>query len=84
MEFMISAVFRPQDQAEIVSRIPQEQAHIRALHKQGIIKEIYISSDFTHVWIVMQGESQEQIQQNLQTLPLYSYMQVEIAALSQM
>jgi muconolactone delta-isomerase len=84
MEFMISARFRPQDRAEILARLPQEQARIKELKEQGIEQALYIKSDLSQVWIVMQGESQDQVQKSLESLPLHPYMEVEIAPLAEM
>ena len=64
MEFMVSVKFRSQDRAEIIARIPQEQARIKALKERGVEEALYISSDLSRVWIVMQGESQDQVQKN--------------------
>jgi len=83
MECMVSASFRPQDQAEILARIPQEQARIQTLREQGTVEALYISSDLSHVWIVMQGESQDRCK-GLESLPLYPYMEVAITPLSRM
>jgi muconolactone delta-isomerase len=69
---------------KILARIPQEQARIRALREQGTVKALYISSDRSHVWIVMQGESQDQVQKDLESLPLYPYMEVAITPLFRM
>jgi muconolactone delta-isomerase len=82
MECMVSASFRPQDQSEILARIPQEQARIQTLREQGTVEALYISSDRSHVWIVMQGKSQDQVQKDLESLPLYPYMEVTITPLS--
>ena len=84
MECMISVSFRPQDQAEILARIPQEQDRIQTLREQGTVEALYISSDLSHIWIVMQGESQDQVQKDLESLPLYPYMEVAITPLSMM
>ncbi len=84
MEFMVSMKFHPQDRAEIIARIPQEQARIKALRERGVEEALYISSDLSRVWIVMQGESQDQVQKNLESLPLYPYMELELVPLSKM
>jgi muconolactone delta-isomerase len=84
MEFMVSASFRPRDQAEILAHIPQEQARIQTLREQGTVEALYISSDLSHIWIVMQGESQDQVQKDLESLPLSPYMEVTITPLSRM
>jgi muconolactone delta-isomerase len=78
---MVEITFIPQHQPEIAALVPQEQAHIKTLMEQGIVQAIYISADRSHVWVVMQGESQEHVQQELQSFPLYPYMNVELTAL---
>ncbi|MGZ3646699.1 MAG: muconolactone Delta-isomerase family protein [Ktedonobacteraceae bacterium] len=80
MKFMVSTAFRGSTE-ERNALIPQEQAHIRALREKGIVEALYISADHPYVWIAMQGESKEFIQQTLQSLPLYPYMQPEITPL---
>ena len=81
MRFMVEIIFIPQHQSEIAALVPQEQAHIKTLMEQGIVQAIYISADRSHVWVVMQGDSQEHVQQEVQSFPLYSYMNVEFTAL---
>jgi len=81
---MVHATFHQQDQQNIMARIPQEQARIQTLREQGTVEALYISSDRSHVWIVMQGESQDQVQKDLESLPLYPYMEVVITPLSRM
>lgn len=73
MEFMVSANFRAQNQEEILALMPQEEAHIRALREQGTIQALYLSADRSHVWLVMRGESQDQVQKALEAFPLYPY-----------
>jgi hypothetical protein len=55
MEYMVSAGFRPQDQAEILARIQEEGARLQTLREQGTVEVVYLSADRSHVWIVMQG-----------------------------
>src|SRR5690349_18544028 len=76
MEFMVSVSFRPQDQAEILARMPQEPGCIRTLREAGTVKALYISSDRSPVWIVRQGGSEAQVQKGLESLPLSPYMEV--------
>jgi muconolactone delta-isomerase len=80
MKIMVSTGFQGSS-GEIQALIPQEQAHIKALMEGGIVEALYISADRSHVWIVMQGESEELVLQALQSLPLYPYMQPEITLL---
>ena len=80
MRFMVSTGFQGSTE-ERNALIPQEQAHIKALREKGIVEALYISTERPYVWIVMQGDSKEFIEQTLQSLPLYPYMQPEITAL---
>ena len=84
MEFMVHGTFRRQDQQAILERIPQERGRIQVLMQQGTLKALYIASDFSGVWLVMQGEAQDQVQKSLESLPLYPYMQLTITPLSRM
>lgn len=84
MKVMVSIRFSPQSsqqQSEMAALIPKEQAHIKELREQGTIEGFYLSTDHSHVWIVMQGESQEQIEQAVQSFPLYPYMALEFMPL---
>ena len=84
MKVMVSIRFNPQSsqqQSEMAALIPKEQAHIKELREQGSIEGFYLSTDRSHVWIVMQGESQEQVEQAVQLFPLYPYMILEFIPL---
>lgn len=81
MRMMITIHFDPQHFTAMGSLIPKEQEHVRELMGKGIIEAIYISADRTLVWLVMKGESKEQIEQELSAFPLYSYMQAQLVPL---
>ena len=74
MEFMVSGSFSPRDQEEILALVPQEQAHIHVLQEQGTIQALYHSADRSHVWLVIRGASQDQVQKALEAFPLYPYV----------
>jgi muconolactone delta-isomerase len=74
MKFMVSASLRAQDQKEMLALVPQEQAHIQVLQEQGTIEVHYLGADRLHVWVVMRGESQDQVQKVLESFPLYPYV----------
>ena len=80
MKFMVSTAFQGSTE-ERNALIPEERLHIKDLMEKGIVEALYISADHPHVWIVMQGESKEFVQQKLQSLPLYPFMQPEITPL---
>ena len=85
MEFMVSGSFYPHDQEEILTRLPQEQAHIHVLQEQGTIQALYLSADRSHVWLVIRGASQDEVQKTLEAFPLYPYVrEITIASLFKM
>ncbi|MBA2679439.1 MAG: hypothetical protein H0U76_13700 [Ktedonobacteraceae bacterium] len=80
--YMVSFTFIPGHQAEIMALIPQEQAHVKVLKEAGTLETLYLSSESGGGgWIVMQGESKEEVVKALETLPLHPYMVLEIATL---
>jgi muconolactone delta-isomerase len=78
MEYLVSASFHPQDQAEILAHIQEEEVRLQTLREQGTVKEVYLSADRLRVWLVMQGTSQDHVQKDLESLPLYPYMEIAI------
>ena len=82
MKYIIAITFNPQDGPAIAPLVPQEQAHVKQSRERGILEAVYISADRVRVWMVMNGESQEQVEQELKEFPLYPYMQPEIIPLS--
>jgi muconolactone delta-isomerase len=81
MRMMITIHFDPQHFAAMSALLPQEQEHVRTLTSQEIVEALYVSTDRTEVWLVMKGESQEQIEQELRTFPLYPYMKSQFVPL---
>jgi muconolactone delta-isomerase len=78
---MITIHFETQHLQEIRALVPKEQEHVKELMGKGTLEAIYLSSDRTTVWLVMKGESQEQIQQELTAFPLYPYMKPQLTPL---
>ena len=74
---MVHATFQQQEQQSILARVPQERERIKFLMEQGVVKALYIASDSSGVWLVVQGESQASVQQHLESLPLYPYMTLQ-------
>jgi muconolactone delta-isomerase len=86
MRSMVTIQFHPQQLTEqqrtaMMALIPEEQAHIKKLHEQGIVEAIYISEDRSQVWIAMQGETATTIEQELKSFPLYPYMELLLTPL---
>lgn len=77
MRMMITIHFDAQDFQAMSALIPKEQEHVKELKDKGIIEAIYISGDRTTVWLLMDGESKEQLEQELSTFPLYPFMKAQ-------
>ena len=81
MRMMITIHFDPQHFEAMSALLPKEQEHIRGLMSKGIVEAIYVSADRTVVWLLMKGESREQLEQELSTFPLYPYMKPQFVPL---
>jgi muconolactone delta-isomerase len=81
MRMMITIRFEAQQMEAIQALVPKEQEHIRELRGKGVVEALYISSDSSVVWVVMKGDSQEEIERELSGFPLYPYMQSQLVAL---
>ena len=82
MRSMITIQLDMQHREEITALVPQERAYVSELMSKGTIEAIYMSANRSGFWLVMRGESQEQIQQALSTFPLYPYMKPDFSPLS--
>jgi muconolactone delta-isomerase len=74
MRSMITIQLDMQHREEIAALVPQERAYVSELLSKGTIEALYMSANRTGFWLVMRGESQEQLQQALSAFPLYPYM----------
>lgn len=88
MRYMVTFTLAVEHQIEIAALMPDEQAHSQALQERGIIEAVYLSSAMIqnehggHGWLVMKGESQTAVENELAGFPLHSYTTLEeIAAL---
>ncbi|HEY7414151.1 MAG TPA: hypothetical protein VH593_03085 [Ktedonobacteraceae bacterium] len=46
------------------------------------LEAIYLSSDRLTVWLIMPGNSQDEVEKALKAFPLYPYMHYELTSLS--
>ncbi len=81
MRMMITIQFDAHDFAAMSALIPEEQEHVRMLMSERKLEAIYISAERTVVWLVMKGETKEQIEQELNAFPLYPYMKLQFTPL---
>lgn len=81
MRFMVNLRFQTDDPTAMRAHIPREQAHVRELTEQGTIHGLYLAADGSRGWMVLQGHSDEHVQDLLEDFPLRPYMDVEVVPL---
>lgn len=75
---MVFALFDRHDETAFRAAIPAEQALVQNLEEQGRVEAQYFSLDRSKGWMIMHGDSQEQIKQILRSFPLSPYMHTEL------
>ena len=81
MKAMVTVQLDTQQHEEISALVPQEREYVSQLMGQGGIESLYMSERRFAFWLVMKGESLEQIQQELSAFPLYPYMKLDFTPL---
>ena len=81
MKYMIDVTFVPGQQEAMAALLPAEQAHVRKLLEQGVMDRIHIAADRTHIWVTVNGDTQDDVRQTMGELPLYPYMRLEYTPL---
>jgi hypothetical protein len=61
MRCLVSSSFVPGTEAARAALLPAEQAHVKKLMEQGILEAGYLAADRAHLWMGLQGESQDQV-----------------------
>ncbi len=82
IDFMVTVVYDQGDSELLMSLLPAEQARMNELVELGIIGHGFLSSDRSIAWWVMKGKSQEIVQEIIETLPLFPFMDVGIIPLT--
>jgi muconolactone delta-isomerase len=83
MRSMVTVNLDMQQREEISALVPQERAHVSKLLSKGTIEAFYMGARGDGCfWLVIKGESEEQIEQELQAFPLYPYMSLEFIPLT--
>jgi muconolactone delta-isomerase len=83
MRSMIMIQLDMQHREEIAALVPQEREYVSELMSKGTIEALYMSANRSSCWLVMRGESPEQIQQALSAFPLYPYMKPDFTPLAE-
>jgi muconolactone delta-isomerase len=67
---------------EFLSLIPHQRAHINKMMADGVLNSYALSSDRTKVWAIIVAESEMEVDNVLQTMPLFDYMESTIYELA--
>jgi muconolactone delta-isomerase len=81
MKYMVNVTFVPGEQETISALLPAERAHVGRLLEQGVMDRIHVAADRSHIWVAVNGETQDDVRQTMSELPLYPYMQLEYTPL---
>ncbi len=83
MRFLTKETFKAPPTAEVQALIPAEQARVKELTEQGMIKAVYVAADQSGAWIVWNVDSQAALEETHNILPLYPYLNSEITVLAE-
>ena len=80
-EYMIIVNFISGFTEEFVGLIPEQRAQINRLMEKGIQTSYSLTADRSTLWLTLLATSTEAVRQTMKTMPLYPFMQFEIAEL---
>jgi muconolactone delta-isomerase len=83
MQFMLKMTWNRPIDNEIMALMPAEQARITELTEQGVHETAYLAADRSTLWSVWNCASQDQVQESLETLPLFPFSDFEITPLGE-
>jgi muconolactone delta-isomerase len=81
MRFMLKATWKQPLDETMMALLPAEEARADELAEQGILEALYLPADQSGAWTVWRCESQDEVQEIAQTLPLYKFLNFEITPL---
>lgn len=81
MRFMLKATWKQPLDETAAALLPAEEAKADELAAQGILEALYLPADQSGAWTVWRCESQAEVQEIAQTLPLYKFLNFEITPL---
>ena len=71
MRFMVEGTPSGAFTADLMALLPAESARGRELDAQGIRTAFYLAADMSNTWQVFTAATQEDVQQVLESFPLY-------------
>ena len=82
MRFLIKSTFKAPPTDEAMALIPAEKARSQELADQGVREALYTAADRSAVWFVWNCDSHEAVEETLQSLPMYDFLDFEVTLLA--
>lgn len=79
---MVDVQFPSEPDEEYISLIPDQRMTVARLMDKGVITGYALSADRTHLWMMVSANTERQVWEVLQKMPLYRYMNVIIEELA--
>lgn len=77
-QFMVEVAIPAEPNAEFISLIPAQRAHIEKLLEEGTVMGYSLSLDRSRLWITLTARNEREALQILKTFPLYEYFEVSM------
>lgn len=74
--YMVTIIWTQPLGEEFNALVPAEMAKVEEQVKLGIRGETFVAADMTKVWTLYMAQTEAEVQQALETLPLYNFMDV--------
>jgi muconolactone delta-isomerase len=83
MRFMVTVQLEipPERREEFAAKLPAENAYIAEEIHRGHLEGIYYAAGAPTVWAIVQADSLEAAQRQVEAYPLYSFMRLTYAPL---
>lgn len=82
MKCLVGATFIPGTENQRAALLPAEQAHVKELMEHGVMETGYLAADRSRAWMILRGESRDQIRQTMTGFPFYPFMELELTPLA--
>ncbi|MFN5319757.1 MAG: muconolactone Delta-isomerase family protein [Bacteroidia bacterium] len=81
-QYIIDFELPDQISSDFVRLIPAQRRQINELMAEGVILAYALASDRTKVWAAIVAASEDELNEILQSMPLYSYMEPTVYPLA--
>ncbi|MFT5833107.1 MAG: hypothetical protein ACI97N_000733 [Cognaticolwellia sp.] len=81
-QFMVEIKFNKQDFPEIMPLVPEQQEKITELMQKNKVGSYVLSLERSKLWMVVNEDTEEEVIEVLQMLPLFDFFQFDIFKLT--